>query len=125
MDNMYQHRVPLGLVPFTSDYPDPHSMLGSLWRSGPPGVARHPWVNARFDELVDQAGRELDPTARLNLYEEAQIILAEDVGGIFIYNEVTLALRKPHVRGIRTSDAGYPVLPALHDLYIGNSRRPR
>lgn len=119
MDNMYQHRISLGLVPFTSDYPDPHSMLGSLWRSGPVGSARHPWKNERFDELVDMASRELDPPTRMGFYEEAQQILAEEVGGIFIYNEVTLALRKPHLRGVRISDSGYPILPALTELYIG------
>jgi oligopeptide transport system substrate-binding protein len=120
MDNMYQHLIPLGLLPFTSDYPDPHSMLGSLWRSGPSGAVRHPWKNDRFDDLVDQAARELNPDTRMALYEEAQQILSEEVGGIFIYNEVTLALRKPRLRGIRTSQSGYPILPALTELYIGN-----
>ncbi|MBI4550684.1 MAG: peptide ABC transporter substrate-binding protein [Candidatus Latescibacteria bacterium] len=119
MDNMYQHTIPLGLVPFTSDYPDPHSMLGSLWHSQPPGHGRHPWKNARFDTFVEQAARELDPARRMGMYEEAQKILADDVGGLFIYHDVSLELRKPFLRGIKTSPSGYPILPRLSELYIG------
>ncbi|MBI4532265.1 MAG: hypothetical protein HY709_12180 [Candidatus Latescibacteria bacterium] len=76
-----------------------------------------------FDRFVDQAASEMDPQKRMSLYDQAEKVLAEDVGGVFIYHEVVYELRKPWVKGIVQNTFGdYPYLSNSNTywmMYIG------
>ena len=105
-DNLYQWKIPFGMLAFSYDYPDPSNMLSLLWRSQPVGYARHDWKNDAFDRLVDAANIEMDSEKRFALYTQAERILAEDAGAIFLFHPINTELRKPYLKGMRKSKEG-------------------
>ena len=121
--SMYNWEIPMSLAAFNYDFPDPQSMLGMIWRSQPRGYARHDWTNPAFDDLIDRAAGEMNPEKRMAMYDEAERILATDVGGIFLWHMKTYQLRKPWLKGFRIDKWGnYPNYRnghAYYDLYIG------
>ncbi|MBT5874540.1 MAG: peptide ABC transporter substrate-binding protein, partial [Candidatus Latescibacteria bacterium] len=121
--SMYNWEMPMSVISFGYDFPDPHSMLGIIWRSQPKGYTRHDWQNARFDRLIDSAAGEMNPVRRMAMYDEAEGILASEVGAVFLWHVVTSQLRKPWVKGIPTDKWGnspnYRNGHAYYDIYIG------
>jgi ABC-type transport system substrate-binding protein len=87
--------VQFGAVSYGMDYLDPSNMLG-VWVS----TGRHSWLNAEFDQLVDEANVFVgDPAERIAMYQEAERILVEDVGGIFLVHRIQGDLFQPFVSG--------------------------
>lgn len=115
--------MPLSIIGFNYDYPDPHSMLGSIWRSQPRGFGRHDWSNPRFDALIDEAAGELNNDKRQRLYADAERILVADVGGAFLWHALSYQLRKPWIRGLKENKWGntpyYPNHTSFLEMYIG------
>lgn len=79
------------------DYKDPNTFL-FLLRSGD-GNNRTGWANARFDSLIEQAGREMDPRLRLQQLASAECIALDEMPFLPIYGYRTLELVAPYVRG--------------------------
>jgi ABC-type oligopeptide transport system substrate-binding subunit len=126
IQRMYEWAIPMSLGGFGYDFPDPQSLLGVVWRSQPKGYTRHDWGNARFDEMIDKGAGELDPEKRFQYYDEAERVLASDVGGAFLWHGQAHELRKPWVKGIKQDKWGnYPFWgnnTTYCDLYIGDER---
>jgi ABC-type oligopeptide transport system substrate-binding subunit len=122
-DNMYNWNIPMGLGGFNTDYPDANNLLAMVWRSQPSGSGRQDWQSDRFDELVDAAAAELDTEKRLTMYREAERILVEDVGGVFLMHQLTVELRKPWLKGLKVNKYGYPFftwIGTVHtNMYMG------
>ncbi|HEX8736759.1 MAG TPA: hypothetical protein VF721_15615, partial [Pyrinomonadaceae bacterium] len=74
---------------------------------------RHAWRNDKFDALVTQAGGEIDEQKRISLYQEAERILVEDVGGIFISQSVTYQIWYPYLTGFAPDKNGNVVFRYL------------
>lgn len=121
--SMFQWQIPLSLIQYNYDYPDPNNMLSMVWRSQPLGYGRNPWKNEAFDRLVDEAAGEMNIERRFDLYDRAQQILSEDAGAVFLYYARLATLRKPWVKGIKRSKTGdYPYWgnnTSHMDIYIG------
>lgn len=84
-----------GAVSYGMDYLDPANMLG-LWVS----TGRHSWLNAEFDALVTEANALVgDVERRADLYRQAERILVEDVGGIFLNHRIAGELYQPYIIG--------------------------
>ena len=68
----------------------------------------------------------MDTARRFRLYDQAQRILAEDVGAVFLYYGMKASLRKPWLKGIkRDRDGEYPFWgnnTGYFDIYIGDAR---
>jgi len=127
-DNLYQWTIPIGMLAFAYDYPDPSNMLALLWRSQPKKYGRHDWQNSMFDELVDEANTEMNPARRYELYAQAEQVLAEDVGAVFLFHPINIELRKPYLKGLKKSSKGEDV-PLISiqtvnfpSVYIGNQQ---
>ena len=105
-DNMFQWQIPMGMLVFVYDYPDPSNMLGLLWRSQPSGYARRDWLHAEFDDLLDRANTHMDPGVRYDLYARAERILAEEAGAVFLFHPVITELRKSNLRGVKQDRDG-------------------
>lgn len=87
--------VTFGGVSYGMDYLDPANMLG-VWVS----TGRHSWRNAEYDALVAEANQLLtDPELRTQLYQQAERILVEDVGGVFLNHRILGDLFQPYVAG--------------------------
>lgn len=101
MDKLRAYEIPLGIIQWAQDYSDPTNFL-DWWASG----SRHNWQNEKFIELIDAARGELDTAKRCQMYNEAEKILIEDVGGVFIGHPVEGVLWSAHLGGLRTSKDG-------------------
>lgn len=86
--------IQFGAVSYGMDYLDPNNMLG-LWVSS----GRHSWRNADYDNLIAQAKGETDLALRDQMYRDAERILVEDVGGIFLNHRIQGNLFQPYVAG--------------------------
>jgi peptide/nickel transport system substrate-binding protein/oligopeptide transport system substrate-binding protein len=88
-------KIQFGAISYGMDYLDPANMLG-VWVS----TGRHSWRNADFDKLVQEANSFVgDPAKRLQMYQDAEKILVEDVGGIFLDYRIQGDLFQPYVKG--------------------------
>ena len=116
--NMFNWNIKLGLVPFFADYRDPKNMLDMIWRPGERGRSRHDYTNKAFGRLLQEADREADSVKRTNIYRQAERILVEEAGGVFIYHPVTNALYKPWIKGLKRNKFGGKTF-SFTDVYIG------
>jgi len=120
-----QHAMPLYRGQYEYDFLDPANMLTRLWRStSEQGSPRHAWRNSNFDELVTEAGREINDQTRINLYQQAERILVEDGGGIFLTHMVTHQVWYPYLTGFEPDKNGNVVFRYLDisrfQMYIRN-----
>ena len=117
--------MPLYRGQYEYDFLDPANMLTRLWRStSENGSPRHAWRNVQFDDLVTQAGREIDEPKRLDLYSQAEKVLVEDVGGLFLTHQVTHQVWYPYLTGFAPDKNGNIVFRFLDisrfQMYIRN-----
>ncbi len=88
-------QIQFGAVSYGMDYLDPSNMLG-VWVS----TGRHSWRNEAFDNLVREANVFVgDPAQRIAMYQDAERILVEDVGGIFLLHRIQGDLFQPYIAG--------------------------
>jgi ABC-type transport system substrate-binding protein len=88
-------QIQFGMVSYGFDFLDPYNML-SVWLSG----GRHNWNNAPFDEQVQKAASFTgDPAIRTRMFQDAERLLVEDVGAVFIYHRTVADLYKPYLKG--------------------------
>jgi peptide/nickel transport system substrate-binding protein/oligopeptide transport system substrate-binding protein len=87
--------IQFGAVSYGMDYLDPSNMLG-VWVS----TGRHSWRNEQFDQLVNDANVLVgDPDKRTEMYQEAEQILVDDVGGVFLVHRIQGDLFQPYLAG--------------------------
>jgi len=87
--------VQFGAVSYGMDYLDPSNMLG-VWVS----TGRHSWRNPEFDRLVQEANVLVgDLETRDQMYKDAERILVEDVGGVFLVHRIQGDLFQPYIAG--------------------------
>lgn len=120
-----RHEMSLYRGEYEYDFLDPANMLTRLWRStNEQGSPRHAWRNTNFDALVTLAGREIDEQKRTNLYQQAERILVEDVGGLFLTQTVTHQVWYPYLTGFEPDKNGNTVFRYLDisrfQMYIRN-----
>lgn len=85
-----------GAVSYGMDFLDPANMLGNVWHSS----GRHSWKNDEFDNLVTEASAMVgDPEARDQMFRDAEEILVDDVGGVFIGHRWQGNLLQPYILG--------------------------
>ena len=94
-DAMNAKELQLGAVSYGMDFLDPSNLLG-IWVSS----GRHAWDNAEFDAMVSEASALVgDDETRTQMFRDAQEILVDDVGGVFIAHRWQGDLFQPYVRG--------------------------
>jgi peptide/nickel transport system substrate-binding protein/oligopeptide transport system substrate-binding protein len=84
-----------GGVSYGMDFLDPFNMLG-VWKS----TGRHSWRSADYDNLVTEADQMVgDRDARMAKYHDAERLLVEDVGGVFLFHRNLGTLFQPYIGG--------------------------
>ncbi|MCB0327166.1 MAG: peptide ABC transporter substrate-binding protein [Bdellovibrionales bacterium] len=79
------------------DYPDPQNFFQLLLSDSSTNITR--WKNKQFDELMKLSDRELDPSHRLELMRQAEIIALDESPIIPIYVYTKGTLKKPYLMG--------------------------
>ncbi len=105
--SLSENEIPMSLISWMADYIDPANFMNQVWHSE---TGRHDWSNEEFDHLTSEAAHEVDYNRRLQLYQQAERILVEDVGGVFVWHPLGFQMWKPYVRGIPRSKDGYEVI---------------
>ena len=116
MDAINSHNLQMGLVRFGADFIDPSSLM-NLWLSS----GRHAWKVDPFDELVVRAGGIVgDYEKRMATYKNAERILVEDIGGLFVWHTTMNQLWKEELKGdaLEPNELGFQ---AWRGEQIGNT----
>ena len=95
-----QHNPPaISRGSWGADFPDPHNFMNLFeCRSGNNHTR---WCNKKYDNLVETAAEELDPSKRIELYNRAQKILTEtDVPIVPYMNAVQQNMIKSYIKGL-------------------------
>jgi ABC-type oligopeptide transport system substrate-binding subunit len=88
-----------------ADFPDPESLLLTLFGTGQPDNYVG-YSNAEFDNLLKQAASEQDPDLRLQLYERANQLLMDDAVVLPFYFDRSYMLVRPWVHGLQVTPLG-------------------
>lgn len=81
-----------------ADYPDPQNFLDIKLHSGSANNEAG-YSNPEVDALLDEADRETDEAARLELYQQAEELIVEDMPWAPLYHGKASYLVKPYVHG--------------------------
>ncbi len=115
MDKLAKHEITLGIVQWKMDAEDPTNFL-DWWGT----QSRHTWKNEQFNKLLERARVELDCAKRCQYYSNAERMLIEDVGAVFLGSPVWGVLARPWVKGGRARRDGAHVRYwlKLAEIYI-------
>jgi ABC-type oligopeptide transport system substrate-binding subunit len=95
MDALNAHKLPFYFLSYGFDYLDPSNMLG-IWTTG----GRHAWSNPQFDTLIkDATSLSGNQAKRDQEFKDAEKILVNDVGGVFIYHVTPGNIYKSYLKG--------------------------
>lgn len=98
-------RLPVFVVSWIADYPDPSAFLTTLFHSDSPDNYLG-YENTEVDRLLDQAAREPDEDVRAQLFDEAQQRILDDCVVIPLYWDVDYVLVAPRVQGLELTPLG-------------------
>jgi oligopeptide transport system substrate-binding protein len=105
LDGLYSHEYPAYEVYWSADYPDPKSLLWTLFSSESKDNYTD-YHNQRFDDALANAAAEQDPAKRIDFYAEAQQILVDDAVILPLYHDVSYTVAKRYVEGLEVTPIG-------------------
>jgi oligopeptide transport system substrate-binding protein len=82
-----------------ADFPHPVNQLNDLFRCGA-GNNNSQYCNPEFDQLMDQAGAEVDPVKAEELYKQAQRLLVDDAPVLWLRFAITRWMVQPYVSDV-------------------------
>ena len=104
-DRMYKGEIQLMWIRWYADYPDPNDMQYLVFYGKQTTGHRQVWQNDDFDKLVSDARSVTDNDKRMQMYHDADKILAQDGAAIFVYYPYNIGMLKPWVKGMPKNSA--------------------
>jgi oligopeptide transport system substrate-binding protein len=101
-------QLPIFLLGWSADYPDPHDFLTLQWKTKAPNNDVR-YSSPRFDALVSAADVSWQASARARLNNQAQQLLADDAAWIPLFIPHRLVFIRPSV--LNLSLTGYGLIP--------------
>lgn len=117
LDNSKNSKLPMFILGWAPDYPDPHNFAFPYMHSRGNYPRLQGYKNPRADELVTKAMTEIDPAKREAMYHELQQIAYEDLPTIYILNTVRFRTQRTWVKGFQYNPI-YPDSPYNCPLYF-------
>jgi oligopeptide transport system substrate-binding protein len=105
LSGLSKRDYPAFSVYWSADYPDPESLLWTLFSSESKDNYTD-FRNQKFDDALERASNEQDLANRINDYAEAQQLLVDDAVILPLYNDVSYTLVKPFVKGLVVTPIG-------------------
>ncbi len=91
--------VPLFLLGWEADFPDPSNFLTVLLHSRSRDTNNNTFYsNPEVDRLLDEADPLLDPSRRFPLFHKAEVLVVHDAPWVPLFHPVGSAVRNPRVR---------------------------
>jgi len=90
---------------WVGDYMDPFTFLNLFYTGGENGTG---WSDPKYDEMLDEANRALDPKKRFELLAKAEAFLLDAQPFVPLDTDATNWVKKPYVKGM------YPNPGTLH-----------
>jgi peptide/nickel transport system substrate-binding protein len=84
------------------EYPEPDGLYDGYHSSGRLNIMRY--ANPKVDALLQLARLNADPKARLDLYQQASQLLADDVPAIYLTRKIGALVYKPQVQNVPASE---------------------
>jgi oligopeptide transport system substrate-binding protein len=114
-ERMYERKLQLIWIRWYEDYPDQSDEQNLVFWSQAGGANGHrqAWHDDNYDKLVVAAKSETDPQKRTQMYYQADAILAQQAGAIFVYYPQYLGLLRANVTGMPHDKSGNAV-PTLN-----------
>jgi oligopeptide transport system substrate-binding protein len=97
LDSQAQGNFFLSRAGWTADYNDPTTFLDLLITGN--GNNHAGWSNKKYDEFMRKASLEMNPAKRFKAFENAEMVLMEELPVIPIYFYTRLTLRSTKVKG--------------------------
>ncbi|MDP9470386.1 MAG: ABC transporter substrate-binding protein, partial [Chloroflexota bacterium] len=105
LDGLARRALPAYGLYWMADYPDPESLLWTLFGTDSPDN----YVDYRspiFDGLLREAAAEPDGERRADLYQQAQQALLNDYVILPMYDDIAFTLAKPEVKDLEVTPLG-------------------
>ncbi len=96
---------PLFTLTWVADYPDPESILGSMFRSSSPSNYSS-YRNADVDTALATAAVESDRAKRMQTYAQIEERVLADFPAVPLYHSVSYTLVKPYVENLAITSLG-------------------
>ena len=77
LQDLHRNRLQAFSLAWQADYPDPHTFVDVLFRTGS-SINNTNYSNPEVDALLEKANVEADPVRRIELYQEAEEMIVED-----------------------------------------------
>jgi oligopeptide transport system substrate-binding protein len=107
---LQQGQLPMFLLAWHADIPDPDNMLSPLLHSASP--TNHTFYrNPVVDQLLEQARKEVDEAQRITLYHEVERLVMDDAPWMPQHHSVVHYLYQPYVQGVEVSFLGHRAIP--------------
>jgi oligopeptide transport system substrate-binding protein len=105
IETLPKETYPAYAIYWGADFPDPESLLLTLFGSGQPDNYVG-YSNPEFDALLRQAAAEQDPDVRVQLYAQANQLLMDDAVVLPFYYDRSYMLVRPWVHGLTITPLG-------------------
>lgn len=92
---------------YTGDFLDPYSILSTFYSRDPSNIVLQ-WNHAPFDDLMEELATGISGEAREAVLAEAEMIMADEMPVIPIYNYVANALVSDRIGGFTRNYIGHP-----------------
>jgi oligopeptide transport system substrate-binding protein len=114
-----QGQLPMFLLRWHADIPDPDNVLSPLLHSTSP-TNRTFYRNPLVDQLLEQARKAFDEAQRIELYREVERLVMDDAPWIAQRHDVFEYLYQPYVQGVEVNVLGRRTMP-LKRIWLKNS----
>jgi ABC-type oligopeptide transport system substrate-binding subunit len=107
-NRMYQRKLQLIWIRWYEDYPDQNDEQNLVFWSKAGGDSGHrqAWHDDQYDQIIVAAKSETDPQKRTQMYYQADQILAQQAGAIFVYYPQNAGVLKPNIGGMPKDSNG-------------------
>lgn len=108
LDKVSKEDYQIARAGWIADYPDPNTFL-DMWITGGP-QNNTGWSNPDYDRLIEDAGKESDPTKRFEMLRRAEQYLIDEMPVIPFYFYVSPNMVKTNILGFgATAEDRHPI----------------
>lgn len=99
LDNYKSSKLPIFVMGWNADYPDPHNFAFPLLHSKGDYPMTQKFKSPEFDRLVDEGNAETDLSKRKAIYAKLQDLAFEEVPQLYILDAVRYRTQRDWVKG--------------------------